>query len=212
MGVRACFPRWRLTFVLLLLGGLCSCQAGADRPGKKEEAKKTPLPSPAAQGPTKIKLTSPAFDEGQPIPKKYTGEGEDVSPPLEWSKLPEGTKELALICDDPDAPRKDPWVHWVICKIPADAKGLPEGVEAVAKPKQPAGTVQGKNSWPDGENVGYRGPMPPPGKPHRYFFKLLALDQPLDAPPGLTKEALLEKTSGHVLGEGQLLGTYERKK
>jgi Raf kinase inhibitor-like YbhB/YbcL family protein len=103
-------------------------------------------------------------------------------------------------------------VHWVIYKIPADAKGLPEGVEAVAKPKQPAGAIQGKNSWPNGENVGYRGPMPPPGKPHRYFFKLYALDQPLDVPPELTKEALLEKTPGHVLGEGQLMGTYERKK
>jgi len=198
--------------MFLLLAGLCSCQAGAEKPGKKEGAEKAPTPSPAAQTPAKIKLTSPAFAEGQPIPKKYTGEGEDVSPPLEWSKPPEGTKELVLICDDPDAPRKDPWVHWVIYKIPADAKGLPEGVETAAKPKQPAGVLQGKNSWPDGENVGYRGPMPPPGKPHRYFFRLYALDQVLDGPPELTKGELLQKTSGHVLGQGQLMGTYQRKK
>jgi len=198
--------------MFLLLATLCSCQAGSEKPGKKEGAEKAPPPGPAAQVPAKIKLTSPAFDEGQPIPKKYTGDGEDVSPPLEWSNVPEGTKQLALICDDPDAPRQDPWVHWVIYKIPADAKGLPEAVEAAAKPKQPAGALQGKNSWPDGENVGYRGPKPPPGKPHRYFFKLYALDQPLDAPPELTKEELLSKISAHVLGEGQLMGTYETKK
>ena len=212
MGVHGNFPRCRLAFMFLLLATLCSCRAGAERPGKKEGADKASNPSLATQGPAKIKLTSPAFAEGQPIPKKYTGEGQDVSPPLEWSKLPEGTKELALVCDDPDAPRKEPWVHWVIYKIPADAAGLPEGVEAVAKPKRPAGVAQGKNSWPDGENLGYRGPMPPPGKPHRYFFKLYALDQALDVPPGLTKEELLEKTSGHRLGEGQLMGTYQRKK
>ncbi len=158
----------------------------------------------------KIKLTSSAFEEGSPIPKKHTGEGEDLSPALVWSGVPEGTKQLALICDDPDAPRKDPWVHWVIYNIPADAKGLPEGVEAAAKPKHPAGSAQGKNSWPDGENLGYRGPMPPPGKPHRYFFKLYALDQALDAKPELTKEELLSKISGHVLAEGQLMGTYQR--
>jgi Raf kinase inhibitor-like YbhB/YbcL family protein len=211
MLVRSAFLPWRLGFVLLLLTALCSCQAGE----KKAAGTKTPDPQPTAspQGEKsmKITVTSSAFKEGSPIPKKHTGEGDDVSPPLEWSGVPEGTRQLALICDDPDAPRKDPWVHWVICNIPADAKGLPEGVEAVAKPKQPAGSVQGKNSWPDGENMGYRGPMPPPGKPHRYFFKLYALDQAVDAKPGLTKEELLSKISGHVLAEGQLMGTYQRK-
>jgi hypothetical protein len=212
--------------MLLLLAALCSCRAGDEKAAGKKETDKESSPSPRVTAPAKIKPTSPAFQEGvtpmaiqltstafangSAIPRKYTGEGEDVSPPLAWSGLPDGTRELALICDDPDAPRKDPWVHWVIYKIPADSKGLPEGVEATAKPQQPAGSVQGKNSWPNGENVGYRGPMPPPGKPHRYFFKLYALDQGLDAKPELTKEELLAKISGHVLGQGQLLGTYQR--
>ncbi len=90
-----------------------------------------------------FQLTSPAFAEGQPIPQKYTGEGADVSPPLSWSDLPKGAKELVLICDDPDAPTKDPWVHWVIYKIPATAKGLPEGIPRVARIKDPPGRSKG---------------------------------------------------------------------
>ncbi len=153
-----------------------------------------------------IQITSSAFTQGQPIPKKYTGEGVDVSPPLSWSNLPAGAKELALICDDPDAPNGD-WVHWVIYKIPAAAKGLPEGVAHDAKLKEPAGALQGDNSWP---STGYRGPMPPPGKTHHYYFKLFALDAPLQAEPGLNKKALEEKMKGHVLGQGELMGTYKR--
>ena len=202
--------RWRLGFAILLLVAFGSCQAGTEKASGEKEADKAPASTSQEKDAMKIRITCSAFDEGLPIPKKYTGEGDDVSPPLAWSGAPEGTRQFALICDDPDAPRKDPWVHWVIYGIPADVKGLPEGVEPVAKPKQPAGVVQGKNSWPDGENVGYRGPMPPPGKPHRYFFKLYALDQPLDAQAGLTKEQLLAKMSGHVLGEGQVMGTYKR--
>jgi len=155
-------------------------------------------------------ITSSAFTQGHVIPKKYTGEGADVSPPLAWSDLPDKTKELALICDDPDAPAGT-WVHWVIYKIPATAKGLPEGVARKARPKEPAGALQGKNSWPEGDNVGYRGPMPPPGHGvHHYYFKLYALDAPIEAEPSLDKEALLEKIHGHVLAEGELMGTYER--
>jgi len=153
-----------------------------------------------------IQITSSAFTQGQPIPKKHSGDGVDVSPPLAWSNLPANTKELALICDDPDAPNGD-WVHWVIYKIPADAKGLSEGVTRNAKLKEPAGALQGKNSWP---STGYRGPMPPPGKVHHYYFKLYALDAPLQAEPGLEKEALLERIKGHILGEGELMGTYKK--
>ena len=153
-----------------------------------------------------IQLTSTAFTQGHPIPKKHTGDADDVSPPLAWSNLPEKTKELALICDDPDAPNGD-WVHWVIYKIPADAKGLSEGAARNAKLKEPAGALQGKNSWP---STGYRGPMPPPGKVHHYYFKLYALDAPLQAEPGLEKEALLERIKGHILGEGELMGTYKK--
>ena len=155
-------------------------------------------------------LTSTAFAEGHPIPPKHTGDGEDLSPPLTWSAVPEGTKELALICDDPDAPRDEPWVHWVIYGIPANANALPEGVDRIDRPAEPAGAVQGRNSWPDGQNLGYRGPAPPKGKPHRYFFKLYALDAPLADQPAKTKEQLLTEMSGHVIGEGQLMGTYQR--
>ncbi len=158
-----------------------------------------------------LEVTSTGFIQGHPIPKKYTGEGADVSPPLAWSAVPAAAKELALICDDPDAPTVEPWVHWVIYKISADAKGLPEGVPRKTKPKEPAGAVQGKNSWGEGENIGYRGPMPPPGHGvHHYYFKLYALDAPLEAEPGLDKKAVLEKIRGHVLAEGVLMGTYQR--
>ncbi|MEN6451756.1 MAG: YbhB/YbcL family Raf kinase inhibitor-like protein [Thermoguttaceae bacterium] len=160
-----------------------------------------------------IQVTSSAFVQGQPIPKKYTGEGADVSPPLAWANVPAGAKELVLICDDPDAPVAEPWVHWVIYKIPATVTSLPEGVARKDKPSDPAGAVQGKNSWPAGENIGYRGPMPPPGHGvHHYHFKVYALDTTVDAAPGLDKKAVLAKIRGHVLAEGELMGTYERKK
>jgi hypothetical protein len=157
-----------------------------------------------------IEVTSTAFAQGQPIPPKYSGEGEDVSPPISWSGLPENAQELVLICDDPDAPTAEPWVHWVIYKIPTALTGLPEGIERRARLKQPAGVLQGKNSWPS-QNVGYRGPMPPPGHgPHRYYFKLYALEAKLVISPGVDKKGLLEEIKGHVLEEGQLMGTYRR--
>ena len=158
-----------------------------------------------------IQLTSAAFGEGERIPVKYAGDGEDLSPPFSWSGLPEGTKELALICDDPDAPTPEPWVHWVIYKIPVDCQGLPEGVAKTARLKEPAGALQGKNSWPSGQTIGYRGPAPPPGHGvHRYFFRLYALEARMVIEPGKDKRALLAEMSGHVLGEGQLMGTFER--
>lgn len=156
----------------------------------------------------KITVESPAFAPGKPIPKKYTGEGEDVSPPLKWSGVPKEAKELALICDDPDAPRPEPWVHWVIYKLPASLTELPENVAKQASPPRPAGAVQGKNSW---GKLGYGGPMPPPGHGvHHYHFKLYALDAALDLPPGLTKDELLKKIRPHIIAEGELIGTYQR--
>ncbi len=158
-----------------------------------------------------IELTSTAFAQGQPIPKRYTGEGEDVSPPLAWKDVPQGAKELVLICDDPDAPTAQPWVHWVIYKIPAGTPGLAEGIGKKARLTDPPGALQGKNSWPAGQTVGYRGPMPPPGNGrHRYFFKLYALEAKMVVEPGLDKDTLLQEIQGHVLAEGQLMGTYER--
>jgi Raf kinase inhibitor-like YbhB/YbcL family protein len=156
----------------------------------------------------RIELTSTAFAQGQPIPRKYTGEGANVSPPLSWSALPQGTKELVLICDDPDAPGGT-WVHWVVYKVPAAATGLPEDVGG-ADGRQPelSSMVEGRNSF--GE-TGYGGPMPPPGHgKHRYFFRLYALDSELALEPGLDKVAILEAIVGHIVAEGELMGTYER--
>lgn len=158
-----------------------------------------------------IELTSPAFADGQPIPVQYTGEGADLSPPLAWTGVPDNARELALICDDPDAPTPEPWVHWVIYKIPPATTGLGEGIAKTIHLSEPAGAVQGRNSWPSGQTIGYRGPMPPPGHgTHRYFFKLYALDAPVQIEPGATKSALLEAMAGHVVAEGQLTGTYAR--
>ncbi len=153
----------------------------------------------------KMQVTSTAFAEGQPIPKKYTGEGADVSPPLKWAGAPANVQSFALICDDPDAP-VGAWVHWVLYDLPPNVTELSEGVpksESLAN-----GAKQGMNGWP---RLGYNGPMPPPGKPHRYFFKLYALDKLLGLKPRATKQEVLKAMEGHVLAEGQLMGTYQRK-
>jgi Raf kinase inhibitor-like YbhB/YbcL family protein len=147
-----------------------------------------------------IEVSSPAFKAGATIPKRHTGEGEDISPPLEWSSLPQRTKEIAIICDDPDAPTQKPFVHWVAYKIRADRRGLPEG--------STQGVLEGTNDF--GE-VGYDGCMPPRGHGvHHYRFNVYALDTELDTPAGLSKDELLEAIEGHVLDEGELIGTYER--
>ncbi len=138
-----------------------------------------------------MSITSTAFAAGGTIPRKYTGEGGDISPPLAWESTPGGTEEFALICDDPDAPTPKPWVHWVLYKIPADRTALAEGDNA--------GAVEGKTGW---GSPGYRGPMPPPGHGvHRYYFRLYALDEPLSLAPGASKEELLAAMEGHILAE-----------
>jgi Raf kinase inhibitor-like YbhB/YbcL family protein len=148
-----------------------------------------------------IQVSSPAFEPGGAIPKKHTGEGQDVSPALRWTGLAEGTRETALICDDPDAPTPRPFVHWVAYKIPADREELPEG--------ETQGALEGTNDF---GRTGYGGPMPPRGHGvHHYHFKVYALDAELEAGAGLTKDQLLEAMEGHVLAEGELVGTYERR-
>ncbi len=148
-----------------------------------------------------IQVTSSAFEPGGAIPRKHTGEGQDVSPALTWTGLPEGTREIALICDDPDAPRPEPFVHWVVYKIPADRTGFPEG--------STQGALEGQNDF---GQTGYGGPMPPRGHGvHHYHFKVYALDTELEVGAGLTKDQLLEAMEGHVLDEGELVGTYERR-
>ena len=157
-----------------------------------------------------IQVSSPAFRHEERIPKKFTGEGDDVSPALVWANVPKEAKELLLICDDPDAPTPEPWVHWVIVGIAPTESGLPEGVPRVASLKSPAGAVQGKNSW-DEDNIGYHGPMPPKGHGvHHYHFTLYALDAQVPLEPGVTKNEVLKRIKGHVLAQGRLTGTYSR--
>jgi hypothetical protein len=150
-----------------------------------------------------IQLTSEAFSDGTMIPKRFTCDGEDLSPPLSWSGLPTETGPLALICDDPDAP-VGTWDHWVLFNIPATATGLPENV--LAKATLDDGSVHGNNSW---GRLGYGGPCPPGGT-HRYFFKLYALDIALNLKTGATKSQLVKAMEGHILDQGQLMGKYKR--
>jgi Raf kinase inhibitor-like YbhB/YbcL family protein len=163
-----------------------------------------PLASAAqqpARGKPAFSLHSPSFPKDGPIPRRYSKEGDDVSPSLLWSDAPEGTKEFALIVDDPDAARAEPWVHWVAYGISGDAQLLAEGTKT--------GFVAGKNDF--GETR-YGGPMPPPGHGvHHYRFKIYALDVPLNASPGLTKAELLHAMGGHVIATAEFVGTYERK-
>ena len=153
-------------------------------------------------------VSSTAFASGKPIPRRHSGDGEDLSPPLSWSGVPSSARELALIVDDPDAPTPEPWVHWVIYKIPVATEGLAEGVPPVGHPGYPPTALQGKNSW---GSFGYRGPAPPKGHGvHRYFFKLYALGKALDRAEGLDKPGLLKAIRGHIVAEGELMGTFER--
>lgn len=149
-------------------------------------------------------LTSSAFKEGDRIPAKYTCEGADVSPPLHWSVPPAGTRSYVVIADDPDAP-VGIWVHWVIYNLPLDLRGLSEGIPTTERVLD--GALQGLNDF---KRVGYGGPCPPPGTPHRYVFKLYALDRMLDLKPRATKTQVLEACQGHVLAEARLMGRYGR--
>jgi Raf kinase inhibitor-like YbhB/YbcL family protein len=152
-----------------------------------------------------MEITSSAFEEGATIPKQYTGDDRDISPPLHWSGAPGNTQSFALVCDDPDAPRKEPWVHWVLFNLPADTHELPEAVPASATLSD--GAKQGKNDF---GKIGYGGPAPPRGKPHRYYFKLYALDSMLNLKESATKQELEHAMKEHIVASGQLMGTYGR--
>ncbi|OUL18477.1 YbhB/YbcL family Raf kinase inhibitor-like protein [Nostoc sp. 106C] len=153
-----------------------------------------------------MEIRSSAFFIGNTIPFKYTCDGDDISPPIYWEDPPQGTQSFALILDDPDAP-KQTFTHWVVYNIPADNRELPEGI--TQEPKLKNGGVQGKNSF---GKLGFGGPCPPPKHgAHRYFFKIFALDQSLDLPPGATKEELLQAMEGHVLDKAEVMGRYARE-
>jgi Raf kinase inhibitor-like YbhB/YbcL family protein len=149
-------------------------------------------------------VSSPSFASGAEIPKKFTCDSSDVSPQLVWSEPPSGTKSFALLVDDPDAPAGN-WNHWTLWNLPPSARGLPQEVSKEAT--LPDSTEQGKNDF---RKTGYNGPCPPPGKPHRYYFKLFALDTKLDLKLGASKGELEAAMKGHILAQGEWMGRYGR--
>lgn len=192
----------KICALLIALVLLCSCQ-GRVRTGSDQD--KAPANSRKVdERMAQIKITSAAFQEGGMIPKQYTCDGKNISPPLAWDAVPNSVKTLALVCEDPDAPAKT-WTHWVLFNLPAGAKELPENVPP--QEKLASGGRQGTNDF---GKIGYGGPCPPPGSPHRYYFKLYALDTDIALNAGATKEQLLKAIEGHVVAEGQLLGKYQR--
>jgi Raf kinase inhibitor-like YbhB/YbcL family protein len=150
-------------------------------------------------------LTSAAFEQGARIPPVYTCEGDNSSPPLAWSGAPVGARSYALVCEDPDAPRGT-FVHWVLYNLSADAVELQPRVPG--EPELPSGARQGRNT---AGKIGYMGPCPPPGSPHRYFFRLYALDISLNMAPGASREQLEQAMDQHILAQGMLMGTYQRR-
>ncbi len=151
-----------------------------------------------------FQISTTAFSPGEMIPKKFTCDGPDLSPHLSWKDAPAATQTFALIVDDPDAPIGT-WVHWVLYDLPNNKKELPEGVKK--EEQLDSGAVQGRNDF---RKIGYNGPCPPPGKPHRYYFKLYALDSRLNLKAGATKADLERAMKSHILGEAQLIGRYGR--
>ncbi len=159
-----------------------------------------------------MQLTSPVFGRNGTIPIRYTGEGNDVSPPLEWSYIPEGTRSFALLCDDPDAPvrmeKEHPFAQWIVYNIPVRVSSLPEGLPRREILLLPLLCTQGRNS---AGKIGYHGPMPAAGSgPHHYHFKLFALSTAIPFAAGMRREAFLLALQGHVLETAELVGTYER--
>jgi len=187
---------WMVSATIVLAG----CKASSETPRK--------VPEQTGEIPMNLTVQSPAFASNTVVPQRFTGDGADVSPQLSWSGVPDSAKELALIMDDPDAPTPESWVHWVIYKIPPSVTSLLENIAKTDTLTAPEGALQGKNSW---GNIGYGGPAPPPGHGvHHYYFKLYALDTALNVSSGLTKAELHSAIEGHVLAEGELVGTYQR--
>lgn len=199
---------WCIGTVLLLMGVAASV-AGTNPPLYKSEGNVASAETRKGAIAMTLVITSPAFSHNEEIPSKYTCDGEDISPALEWSGLPEGTKSIALIVDDPDAPDpaapKMTWVHWVLYNIPPSANGLPEAVRSHDLPK---GTKEGLNDW---KRTGYGGPCPPIGR-HRYFHKLYALDTVLPDLGTPTKKDLEKAIAAHILAEGEMVGRYQRNR
>ena len=156
-----------------------------------------------------LAVSSSAFNDGGPIPDRYTPQGENVSPDLSWTGVPAGTQELVLIVEDPDAPFASPFVHWILHRLPPTATSLPVGVPKTSELPQFSGAIQGTN---DAKQVGFYGPQPPLGHGvHHYHFQLFALDTSIGMGPQATVDDLARAMQGHVLADGELVGTYEVK-
>jgi Raf kinase inhibitor-like YbhB/YbcL family protein len=168
----------------------------------------------SAQSPAALTVTSPTLKANEVVPIDHTADGKNVSPALSWSGAPAATKQFALIYDDPDVSFGTPpqsFVHWVVYKIPGTAKGLPADLPmepVLTAPADIAGTIQGLSGF---KRTGYRGPAPPPGKPHHYTWTVYALDAELPLEQGLNRNQLVEAMKGHIIGQGSLVAIYERK-
>jgi Raf kinase inhibitor-like YbhB/YbcL family protein len=196
--------RHKLNFAITLfaLSLLASSQSVA---GESAAGSPSPWANMQAESNTMaFAISSTSFSPGGDIPRKFTCDDADLSPELSWSSVPAGVRSFALISDDPDAPVGN-WTHWVLFDLPPQTKELPEGVAKVDEP--PTGGRQGRNDF---RKIGYGGPCPPPGKPHRYFFKLYALDQMLNLKPGASKGEVEQAMQGHILGKAELMGKYGR--
>ena len=203
----------RIAFPILAVCGAFALAACSPEPPSRERGRSAAPDAPADSSrqpgrPSMITVTSSAFAADAEIPIRYTCQGQDISPPLAWSGVPEGTRSLALIVEDPDAPDpaapKRVWAHWVMYDLPPDAAALEEGAGAG---KPPHGARAGANDW---ANPGYGGPCPPIGR-HRYFHRLFALDTVLGDRGVLTAVALRREMEGHVLATGELVGTYQKR-
>jgi Raf kinase inhibitor-like YbhB/YbcL family protein len=157
-----------------------------------------------ASGVATIQVASSAFKDGQPIPKEFTGDGKDVSPPLSWNSVPAKTASLAVICVDPDAPTGD-WYHWILFNIPSGTRKLDQSVSKLPALKD--GSQHGTNDF---HKIGYNGPAPPPGALHHYRFTVFALDNTLKLGSKTTGSEFLKAVKGHVLGQGHTVATYKR--
>lgn len=189
----------------MILAGLTTVGASLFAMGSKTSPEFRVAESTQGGRPVTFAISSTSFASGASIPKKFTCDGADLSPELSWAESPGGTQSFALIADDPDAP-VGTWTHWVLFDLPAQTNALAEGVAKVDE--VPTGGRQGRNDF---RRIGYGGPCPPPGAPHRYFFKLYALDRMLNLKPGCSKQDVEQAMAGHILGKAELMGTYQRK-
>ncbi len=184
-------------------GGLCGCQSGMA--GGADHGP-VALKQPQTDGPLVLHVRSDAFDAGEEIPLRNSAYGDNVSPSLSWSGVPTGARSIAVIVEDPDAPQTAPYVHWVLYGLGGDVTNLPAGLPPEPTLSTLAGARQGRNSH---GSVGYFGPRPPRGDPaHHYHFQVFALDRMLTLSPGASRDALVDAMAGHVIGKGEVVGTY----